>query len=311
MVLPEMRLVQSAIVLAEELHFFRAAVRLGIDQSALTKRIIELESLLDVRLFERNHQKVELTEAGAKFVEHARQGVAHIEDAVTAARAAPRGAENILNVGRSAYTDPWLASVIRSVYLPLYPGIQINWSSSYSHEAARDVIAGTLDLALTTGVPEMRKLSCLKLAEHPFYIAMSSHDSLAAHHEVRIAGLHNRAWIMFSRPVSPYMYDAIMSDARKAGIAASELHHVTGAEEAIPLILECGGLAFLTRTGAWRIARDGITMRPLAEENLKLVTNLAVRADTKSRLVKEFVKATARKLESLRKPAQTRLPLSA
>jgi DNA-binding transcriptional LysR family regulator len=85
MVLPEMRLVQSAIVLAEELHFFRAAVRLGIDQSALTKRIIELESLLDVRLFERNHQRVELSEAGAKFVERARQGVAHIEEAVIAA----------------------------------------------------------------------------------------------------------------------------------------------------------------------------------------------------------------------------------
>ena len=52
-------------------------------------------------------------------------------------------------------------------------------------------------------------------------------------------------------------------------------------------------------------------MRPLAEENLKLVTNLTVRADTKSRLVKEFVKATARKLESLRKPTQARLSLRA
>lgn len=311
MVLPEMRLVQSAIVLAEELNFSRAAVRLGVDQSALTKRILELESLLDVRLFERNHQMVELTEAGEKFVEHARQGVAHIEDAVTAAKAAPRGAENVLNVGRSAYTDPWLASVIRSIHLPLYPGVQINWSSSYSHEVAREVIAGTLDLALTTGVPEMHKLTCLKLAEHPFYLAMSSHDPLVACREVRLAALHNRIWVMFSRRVSPYMYDAIMGDARKAAVVASELHHVTSAEEAVPLILECGGLAFLTRIGAWRIAREGITMRPLAEENLKLVTNLAVRADTKSRLVKEFVKATARKLEALRKPEQPRLPLSA
>ena len=311
MVLPEMRFVQSAIVLAEELNFSRAAVRLGVDQSTLTKRILELESLLDVRLFDRNHQMVELTEAGAKFVEHARQGVAHIEEAVTAARAAPRGAENVLNVGRSAYTDPWLASVIRSVHLPLYPGIQINWSSSYSHEVARNVIAGTLDLALTTGVPEMRKLSYLKLAEHPFYIAMPSRDPLAARREVRLADLHNRVWVMFSRQVSPYMYDAIMSEARKTGVTGSELHHVTGAEEAVPLILERTGLAFLTRTGAWRIARDGITMRPLVEENLKLVTNLAARADTKSRLVKEFVKATARKLESLRSPAQPRLPLSA
>lgn len=311
MVLPEMRLVQSAIVLAEELNFSRAAARLSVDQSALTKRIFELESLLDIRLFERNHQTVGVTEAGEKFVEHARQGVAHIEDAVTAARAAPRGAANVLNVGRSAYTDPWLASVIRSIQLPLYPGIQINWSSSYSHEVAQDVIVGTLDLALTTGVPEMHKLTCLKLAEQPFYIAMPSHDPLAAYRKVRLASLNNRIWVLFSCRVSPYMYNAIMSEAKKAVVAPSELHHVTSAEEAIPLILERGGLAFLTRTGAWRIAREGITMRPLAEENLKLVTNLAVRADTKSRLVKEFVKATARKLETLRKPEQPRLPLSA
>ncbi len=52
-----------------------------------------------------------------------------------------------------------------------------------------------------------------------------------------------------------------------------------------------------------------ITMRPLAEEKLMLVTNLAVRADSNSRLVREFVKATAQKMEILRKPAQARLPL--
>lgn len=311
MVLPEIRLVQSCIVLAEELNFSRAAARLGIDQSALTKRIFDLEQQLDVRLFVRNHQTVELTEAGAKFVEHARKGISHLEDAVSGARAVVRGAEEVLNVGRSAYTDPWLASVIRSIHLPLYPGMRIAWWSKVSPELANDLIAGTLDMALTTGVPEMPNLSYLKLAEHPFYIAMSRDDLLAARQHVQFADMQNRAWVLFSRHVSPYLYDAILNEVARAGVRSSELHHVTCAEEAVPLIVEHGGLAFLTRTGAWRIARDGITMRPLAEDSVKLVTNLAVRADTKSRLVKDFVKATARKLESLRRPAQARLPLSA
>lgn len=310
MVLPEIRLVQGAVVLAEELNFTRAARRLNIDQSALSKRIVELESLLDVRLFDRNHQMVETTDAGAKFVEEARKGIAHIEEAALVARAAPRGADEILNVGQSSYTDPWLASLIRSIHLPLFPGMQINWSSNFSHEVAHDVIVGTLDFALTTGVPETPKLSCLKLAEFPFYIAMTSDDRLAQHREVRIADMRNRAWVMFSRHVSPYMYDAIKSEAAKLGVGPTELHHVTAEEEAVPLIAEHGGLAFLNRTGAWRIARDGITIRPLAEENLKLVTNLVVRADSKSRLIKEFLKATARKMESLGKPIQTRLQLT-
>ena len=311
MVFPEIRLLQAAITLAEELNFSRAAERLRIDQSTLSKRILELEHQLDAQLFERNHQKVKPTDAGNKFVEEARQAMAHIERAVVSARADSGGDSEVLHVGRSTYTDPWLVSMILAVHLPFYPGLRIQWSSNYSHELAREVLAGTLDLALTTGLPENQKLTCLKMSEHPFYIAMSRNDGLAAQREVRLSSMHNRNWVLFSRHVSPHFYDAIQREASKTGVGSSELHHVMGAEEAVPLILEHSGLAFLTRTGAWRIARDGITMRPLAEENLCLVTSLAARADSKSRLISEFVKATARKLESLRKPVQAQLPLSA
>ena len=48
MVLPEIRLLQAAIALAEELNFSRAAERLRIEQSTLSKRIVELESQIDL-----------------------------------------------------------------------------------------------------------------------------------------------------------------------------------------------------------------------------------------------------------------------
>jgi hypothetical protein len=81
-------------------------------------------------------------------------------------------------------------------------------------------------------------------------------------------------------------------------------------EEVSELILEHQALAFLPRAAAWRISRDGTTMRPLSEPQLRLVTNLAVRSDTKSRLVKEFVRATSRKMDSLTLKPQGRLPLT-
>ncbi len=311
MTLPDIRLMQAAIVLAEELNFSRAADRLHIAQSTLSKQVLELENQLGFRLFERDHQTVELTDAGRKFVEEARESVLHAERAVLVAASSHRGADEILNIGKSAYTDPYLVSIFLSIRLPLYPGMHIRWWSNHSSELACDVVAGTLDLALATGVPDTPKLSCLKLAEHPFYVAMSAHYPLAAQREVRLADMHNRTWILFSRHVSPYLYDAIVNKSSKAYSTATEMHHVTGAEESVPLIHEHDGLAILTRTGAWRIARDGITMRPLVEDNLRVVTNLAARGDSKSRLVSEFVKATARKLEGLRKPSQARLPLSA
>ena len=87
MVLPELRLVQAAILLAEELNFSRAALRLGIHQSALSRHIAELEGLLDVLLFERDHRKVELTAAGRKFVAEVRPAVVLVERAMVSARA--------------------------------------------------------------------------------------------------------------------------------------------------------------------------------------------------------------------------------
>ena len=84
MVLPEIRLMQAAIVLAEELNFSRAAERLRIDQSTLSKRIMELEALVGLRLFERTHQLVELTEAGRHFVQEARHALLHTERDVKA-----------------------------------------------------------------------------------------------------------------------------------------------------------------------------------------------------------------------------------
>ncbi len=99
MVLPEIRLLQAAIVLAEELHFSRAADRLHIGQSTLSKQIFKLEGEISFQLFRHNQQVVALTEAGRAFVEEARESVFHAERAVLTARAIFNGANEILNIG--------------------------------------------------------------------------------------------------------------------------------------------------------------------------------------------------------------------
>ena len=85
----------------------------------------------------------------------------------------------------------------------------------------------------------------------------------------------------------------------------------TSPEEAAELVREHNGLAFLPRHAGWRIARDGLTIRHLAEDRLHLVSGLAVRVDSKSRLVNEFVKAAGKKFGGISQRGQRRLPLSA
>ena len=99
---------------------------------------------LGFRLFERNHRIVNLTQTGAMFVEEAREAVLHVERAVLSA--AFNGADEILNIGKSAYTDPFLISTLLSVRLPLFPGMRVKLWSDYSNELAHQVLAGAFDL---------------------------------------------------------------------------------------------------------------------------------------------------------------------
>jgi len=310
MELPETRSMQAAIVLAEELNFSRAAKRLHIEQSMLSRLIAKLESDVGLQLFVRNHQNVEITEAGRRFVEEARHSVLHAERAVLNATAASHGAEEILNFGKSAFTDPFLVTTLQSVRLPLFPGLKVKLWSSYSQELAHKVAAGELDMALVTSVPDAPTLSFLTVAETPLYIALSKEDPLADREELHLENLRSCEWILLGSYVNPHVFEMIRTVASDKGVVAHGQHYVMTAEEASALVLAQKGVAFLPRDAAWRIASEGIAMRPLVEEQLKLVTRLATRSDNKNRLVSEYVRATWRKLSSIAPPQQGSLPLA-
>lgn len=304
MALPEMRLLQAAIALAEELNFSRAAVRLHIEQSTLSKQIASLEDQTGLILFKRDHQTVELTDAGQYFVEDARSAVLYAERAVADARSAMQGADVVLHIGRSAFADPYLVTAIQSIQLPLFPDLKVKLSSNFSHELARMVAVGTLDLALVIAIPDTKLLSLLSIAEEPGYIALPKSDAIADRAELNLEDLRAHEWILPERHINPYIFEMIQTEASARNIVPSDTHTFTTAEEASALVLAHKGAAFLTRDAAWRIANDEIAARPLSEEHPKLRTRLAMRSDNKRRLTSEFVHAVGRKLVKVQHPKQ-------
>jgi DNA-binding transcriptional LysR family regulator len=78
----DLRLVRYAVVLADELHFARAAARLQIAQQTLSAQIARLEDRLGLQLFTRDRRHVELTPAGELFVRRGRDLLAEASDLV-------------------------------------------------------------------------------------------------------------------------------------------------------------------------------------------------------------------------------------
>jgi DNA-binding transcriptional LysR family regulator len=210
----------------------------------------------------------------------------------------------VLHIGRSVYADPYLVTAIQSIQLSLFPGLKVKLWSNFSHELARMVATGNLDLALVVAIPDTSSLSFLSVAESPGYIALLKSDAIAGSVELRLEDLRAHEWILPAPHINPYITEMIQAEASAKNIVAPDTHTFTTAEEASALVLAHKGAAFLTREAAWRISSAEIAIRPLTAEHPKLVTRLAMRADDKKRLTSEFVRAAGRKLVKVQHPSQ-------
>ena len=291
------RHLQAAIEVARQRSFSKAAFVLRVTQSALTKQVQELENHLGVALFERSNHGAALTEPCKAFLEDSELSLFHLDRAIHKARTVAQGMDSILNFGSSPYVDPYLVSLALSVRLPRYPKLSVRASSGFSEELCRQVLTAQLDIALVASSLPDSRLNVLDIASHPFYAVFRNQDRLARSTALSLNDYHERVWVLFERQVHPTLYDQIMGRANALGIRPREIHHVTSAELASFLIHRYGAVGFLTQIGAWRIARDGLTMRPLAEEELVLKTAMVTRVDDRRPLTSQFVRAAMRRLQ--------------
>jgi DNA-binding transcriptional LysR family regulator len=171
----EVRHLHAVIALGEQLHFTKAALRLNLTQSALSRQITEIEKQLRFRLFTRDNRRVvrvELTDAGQVFVAEARSSLLHMERAFHLARTAHDGADNVLTIGHSHEGDQAWVSDLLAVRLPLYPNLAIRLISQFSIELVRSVLAGELNLALVTAPPKDSQIEASPFVLTPLYAVL-------------------------------------------------------------------------------------------------------------------------------------------
>jgi DNA-binding transcriptional LysR family regulator len=210
-------------------------------------------------------------------------------------------------VGRSPYTDPVLSEVLLSLHLPLHPNLDVQLHSEFSPELEHGVLSSRLDLALITHPDHNPRLTTVKLTESPLHIVLSEDHPLAHQQTVKLKDLAGNRWTVFDRRIHPVLYDTLMGIAHAEKIDYRTLSLIMTADEASPMLLRNGGVAFLTRAGALRIARQGLIAKPLDEDGLRLDVHLAARADNSSKLVSEFVRTFVKKLKTVLLPSQLSL----
>jgi DNA-binding transcriptional LysR family regulator len=145
----ELRHLRYFVTLAEELHFARAAERLQMEQSPLSRSIREIERLLGVRLFERNTRSTRITRAGTVLLDYARRVFTLVEQAGTSARSAALGHSNQLRIGVSDCMAYCRMTEILARYRALNVEVAVSLHEIPLHEQIRWIRDNLLDASIS------------------------------------------------------------------------------------------------------------------------------------------------------------------
>lgn len=133
------------VVLAEELHFSRAAARLFLTQQALSKQLRELEAEVGVKLVHRTTRSVTLTEAGTVFASAAREALTVIGDGVIAAR---RAETTTLRLGFLIGAAMELTTPILCAFAARHPDVRLDLREYGFADPSAGLADGSSDVAL-------------------------------------------------------------------------------------------------------------------------------------------------------------------
>lgn len=187
----EVRQLRYFVAVAEELHFGRAARRLGMAQPPLSRAIRDLERLLGVTLFERTTRYVCLTPAGESLLRDSRTAL----EAVTAAAGRARSAGSdrpTLRVALKADFDAGLLPDILRAYDADSAAIPVDLVLGGRGQQALALREGRADVALVVTPFETEGLDTQPLLSEPRLVALAAGDELCAHDVLSLEQLHGR-----------------------------------------------------------------------------------------------------------------------
>jgi DNA-binding transcriptional LysR family regulator len=251
----EFRHLRYFAVLADELHFGRAAKRLAISQPPLSLNIKQLESSLGVTLFERNSKMVKLTPAGLAFREAALRLLSEARQAEESVRQVAKGALSRIRIGLVGSMLFRGLPERLAAFQNTHPRVEIVLNELNSAEQVDALMRGQIDLgfAHTERVPRELKKE-LYLSE-PFVCALPSGHHAARRKSIDPHTLSEEPFVLFARSASPDYYERILALCAEQGLQPRVKHEVRHWLSVVSLVSKRMGVALVPRA----LADAGIT----------------------------------------------------
>jgi Transcriptional regulator len=196
-------------------HVTKAALELHVAQPALSKQLRDLEEELGVTLFDRVGRRVQLTEAGAALLPHARAILGQVE-AARAAMAERIGLQRgLATVGAPPTVGTHLLPSALAAFNTRYPGIELRLREAGMATLLEQLAAGLADLAVVALPVDDPDLTVAPLFSEELVLAVAPHHPLAHRSSVRLSDMANEAFVL--SPPNYELRETTLVACRQAG----------------------------------------------------------------------------------------------
>lgn len=261
----DIRQLQYFVAVAEEEHVGRAAERLHISQSPLSRQIAQLEDKLGLTLFERNAQRIRLTRDGRTFLAETQAFLTHGNRLEALARRLGRGDEGGLCIGyiENAMHSGVLPDGLRALRLTR-PAVHVALYNMHSAEQVEGLRQRSLDIALLCEppLPGDPDLDCAQVLSDPMLLAMPETHALASKENLTPEDLAGQEWIAVLHKESALKHDNFVAACARAGFTPDIRMEATEPLTALGLVAAGLGMAMIQHS-LRQHAPAGVALRAL------------------------------------------------
>lgn len=286
----ELRHLRYFVILAEELHFTRAAERLHIEQPPLSRAIKELEDELGAVLFDRDRRGTQPTSAGVAFLQDVRRVFAALEQARENVKAIAAGLQGSLRIAISDGTVDQRLSAFLAHCREEEPDIEIRLTEVPLAEQLRGLRSGdfTIGFAHTAEVGE--EIIAEPIWHDPLILAVPARHPLLAHKEVPLSELVSYPLVLCDPQVCEGYCRELTRLLRPLEREPNVVEHASSLDMMLTLVGAGYGLGFTTVARLAVSQRADVIARPLAVDSAVITTYLLrLRSDTLCPALERFI----------------------
>ncbi|MFU6970008.1 LysR family transcriptional regulator [Pseudomonas aeruginosa] len=285
----ELRHLRYFLAVAEELHFARAAERLHIEQSPLSRAIKELEEELGVVLFARTTRSTRLTRTGNLFLEHVRRVLSALEQARDSVKAAANGFHRQLRVALSDGITPSRLPSLLALCRQEEPEVDLRFFEVPLSQQIKGLHDDLYDVGFAKSDDVGDGITAIPVWSDALMVAVPARHPLLAHKRIPLDELLRYPLVLCNPQVCEGHAKHVERVLRRADMEPLVAERVASCD--LMMALVSAGFA-IGLTGEANIAASrepGVVARPLASRVPPLTTYLLHLDDEPSDVLARFI----------------------